>query len=88
MLAVLVAVQYIFPSPSCTPQQHLFSVEEKYAKAQLKDGLIPIWLGHEEASTIRKESTPTVFKQRRRAKVIRLNAKKISRLSRVESKTR
>ena len=65
MLAVLVAVQYIFPSPSCTPQQHLFSVEEKYAKAQLKDGLIPIWLGHEEASTIRRESTPTVFKQRR-----------------------
>ena len=34
-------------------------------KAQLKDGLIPIWLGHEEASTIRRESTPTVFKQRR-----------------------
>ena len=65
MLAVLVAVQYIFPSPSCTLQQYLFGVEENMQKAQLKDGLIPIWLGHEEASTIKRKSTPTVFKQRR-----------------------
>ena len=32
LFAVLVAVQYIFTSPSCTLQQHLFGVDEEYAK--------------------------------------------------------